>query len=205
MAAKPQASPLVGRVVGERPRALRSTAVPPAAAAAAERVAWERSGFYASVIKEENSDEREHSETLLRDLVRPAVASVDSTINVVRSDELATNRISSSIDEHLLKSRILIADLSYSNRNVHLEVGGRRALGRPYVLISRLEDKAELASDLVDERVLFLDTRFGRYQTRLQGYVQELAERIRWALSPEGRQAHSIGSQFPDFADYVNE
>jgi hypothetical protein len=205
LAAEPDASPLMGRAVDDRPRGLRSTPVPPAVAAAAERSAWERSGFYSSVIKDENTDEREHSETLMRDLIRPAVALVDPTIKMVRSDELATNRISTSIKEHLLKSRIVIADLSFSNRNVHLELGGRQALCRPYVLISRLEDKPELASNLGDERILFLDTRFGRYQSKLEGYVQELAKQISEALSPESLRTYSLRSQFPDFADYIDK
>jgi hypothetical protein len=170
---------------------------------AAARGAWNRSGFYSSVIKDDGSDEREHSEMLLRTLVRPAVSKVDQTLEVVRSDELPTNCISSSVDEHVLKSRLLIADLSYLNDNVLIEVGARRAIGRPYVLISRLADKASLPSNLRDERVLFLDTHFGRYEVRLKSYIRELSERIQRALSPTGHREHPIRSRFPDFRDYI--
>ena len=161
---------------------------------------WDRTFFYSSVIKEELSDEREHSKAFLETLVRPAVEIVDKAVKVVRSDELATNSISGSIDEHLIKAGLVIADLSFDPGNVLLELGGRRFTGRPYVMICR--EGETLPSNLRDERTMFVDTHFGRYQSRLKELVTELAGRIMAALSPEGRQTQPIRARFPDFLDY---
>ena len=174
--------------------------VPEAAASEVERGLWDRTFFYSSVIKEERSDEREHSECFLETLVRPAVEIVDRKAKVVRSDELATNSISDSIDEHIIKAGLVIADLSFDPGNVLLELGGRRFTGRPYVMICREGDT--LPSNLRNERTMFVDTHFGRYRSRLKERVDELAWRIEAALSPDGRQAQPIRARFPDFLDY---
>lgn len=182
------------------PAVPRPTVLPATAADEVERARWNLVGFYSSVIKDAGSDEREHSEGFLKTLVRPAVEKVERALTIIRSDELATNSISDSIDEHLIKARLLIADLSFHPENVFLEVGGRRLTGRPYVLICRSQDG--YPSNLANERIMFVDTHFGRYQSRLQDYIDELARRIKWALSPEGHRAHPIRSRFPDFRDY---
>jgi hypothetical protein len=180
-----------------------ATSVPLAAVSELARGTWSRTCFYSSPIQDEGSEQREHADGFLNTLVRPAVASVDKRMKVVRADELAYSPISSSVYEHVLRAGLLIADLSFHNPNVFHEIGLRQLTGKPYVFVSREED--DIPANLKDERVVQIDTSGPwKFRSQLRSRKRDVADQVRWALSPDWHRAHPIQARFPDFREYMD-
>ena len=77
--------------------------------------------FYISPIGEEASERRQHADLFLGSIVEPALE--EFNLKVVRADKIGKpGMITSQIIEHILKSRLVIADLSYHNPNVFYEL-----------------------------------------------------------------------------------
>jgi len=100
---------------------------------------------------------------------------------VVRSDELPSSLVTASVIEHVVHSRLVIADLSFHNPNVLYEVGVRDASSKPFVLVSRAADP--IPSNLGHFRVVQVST------DKVPTFVSEMATRreqitnyARWAL-----------------------
>jgi hypothetical protein len=73
--------------------------------------------FYITPIGEDNSEERRHADFLMEYIVKPAVKEFDLT--VVRADQMGKpGMIGKQVIEHILKARLVIADLSFHNPNV---------------------------------------------------------------------------------------
>lgn len=146
---------------------------------------WRRSCFYSSPIGGPRSDEREHADMFQESLVEPAIEALDPSMEVIRADELPSSSITASVIEHVVNSRLLIADLSFHNPNVLYEVGLRHARRKPFVLISRALDP--IPSNLRDARVVRMHTdSVSRFVTEMDTRRVEIAEYARWAISPEG-------------------
>lgn len=89
--------------------------------------------FVVSAIGEENSDIREHSDSVLEYIIKPALSD-KYTVN--RADELYhSDKIDDKIFEALSKSDLVIVDITGNNPNVFLELGFRKALNLPTIFL----------------------------------------------------------------------
>jgi hypothetical protein len=73
--------------------------------------------------------------------VERALATVEPKLRVVRADKITQpGMITKQVIEYLLKSRLVVADLSYHNPNVFYELAVRHATGKPVIHIKRTSD-----------------------------------------------------------------
>jgi len=145
---------------------------------------WQSVCFYSSPIGPAGSDRRAHADMLQESLVKPAIAAVDPRMTVVRSDELPSSSITASVVEHVVNSRLLIADLSFHNPNVFYEVGMRHGHKRPIVLISR--DKDPIPANISDRRVIKVNVdATPAFVSEMTSRQEQIADHARWALSQD--------------------
>lgn len=103
--------------------------------------------FFVSPIGEDGSDERNRSDELMQWVLRPAVAAIDSELEVVRADVgMPIGDISDNVIIHLLYSRAIVVDTTGRNPNVYYELGIAHARHRPVVLI--IDDVSKIPFDL---------------------------------------------------------
>lgn len=77
--------------------------------------------FYITPVGDENSDERQHADFMMTFIIEPAVKEFD--LKVVRADQIGKpGMIGKQVVEHILKSRLVIADLSFHNPNVFYDL-----------------------------------------------------------------------------------
>ena len=129
--------------------------------------------FFIAPIGDSRSDDAEnrtrcqHSDTILNQYVRRALD--EQGLTVVRADEIAeSGMISKQTIEYVVKSALVIADLSYHNPNVFYELCLRHVTGKPTVHLIRKGDKIPfdvgnfrtitIALDDVHEAIAELDT-----------------------------------------------
>jgi hypothetical protein len=97
--------------------------------------------FFISPIGAEDSEHRRHSDAILSSYVEKALATVEPKLRVVRADKITQpGMITKQVLEYLMKSRLVVADLSYHNPNVFYELAVRHATGKPVIHIKRLSD-----------------------------------------------------------------
>jgi hypothetical protein len=145
----------------------------------AETTDWESVCFYVAPIGDEDSEERRHSDLFLGSLVEPAVA--DLGLRVVRADGIGRpGMITAQVIEHLVKSRVVVADLSFHNPNVFYEMALRHALRLPIVQIVRRADG--IPFDVDQFRTIEVDTE------SIYSLVPQL-EVIRSAIANQTRRA----------------
>lgn len=111
--------------------------------------------FYVTPIGDEGSEARKHSDLFMGSLVEPALA--EFGLRLVRADQIGdAGMITGQIIEHLIESRLVIADLSFHNPNVFYELALRHAIKKPIVQISRAADR--LPFDIAQVRTIVIDT-----------------------------------------------
>ncbi|HEM3705057.1 TPA: hypothetical protein U1C94_001384 [Streptococcus suis] len=89
--------------------------------------------FVVSAIGEENSEIRDHSDSVLNYIIKPAL---DAKYDVKRADELYhSDRIDDKIFDALSTSDLVIVDITGNNPNVFLELGFRKALNLPTIFL----------------------------------------------------------------------
>jgi hypothetical protein len=97
--------------------------------------------FFIAPIGADNSEHRRHSDAILSSYVEKALDTVQPKLRVVRADKITQpGMITKQILEYLLKSRLVVADLSYHNPNVFYELAVRHATGKPVIHIRRTSD-----------------------------------------------------------------
>ena len=146
--------------------------------------------FFIALIGEEGSEHREHSDAMLGALIERAIE--DTGMTVVRADQIGKpGMITSQVIEYILKSAVVVADLSFHNPNVFYELALRHVTGLPTVHIVRSEDK--IPFDISDFRTIRIDTS-GKYSlaVRLDSYRSEIASHIRQALMSGNEQMNPI-------------
>lgn len=120
-----------------------------------EHARYETTCFYITPIGEENSEERRHSDLFLGSIVEPALEPLKMT--VIRADMIdKPGVITRQIIDYLLKSRLVIADLSFHNPNVFYELAIRHTARLPVVQIVRAADR--IPFDLNQVRTIKIDT-----------------------------------------------
>jgi len=187
-------SPAASEAVGTstRTEARREKATPQATPTAAE---WDRTCFYISPIGEEGSEQRQHSDLFLGSVVEPALE--EFGLIVVRADRIGKpGMITAQIIEHVLRSKLVIADLSYHNPNVFYELCLRHVCRLPTVQIIRKLDK--IPFDLDQFRTIQIDTTsIFTMIPNLQIYKAEITTQVRTALKDPDSADNPVTTYYP--------
>jgi len=138
--------------------------------------------FYISPIGEAGSEERQHADLLLSQIVEPAIEELGIDLAVVRADKMTQpGMISQQILQHVLGARLVVADLSFHNPNVFYELAIRHSTKLPTVLISRTAER--IPFDIADLRVVRLDmTDLYAFVPQMESWRAELTQHARQAL-----------------------
>jgi hypothetical protein len=136
--------------------------------------------FFVTPIGADGSEQRKHSDFMMEYIIGPAVRELGLTL--VRADQLAKpGMIGKQIIEHILKARLVVADLSFHNPNVFYELCLRHTTRLPTVLVKRSVDS--IPFDLNQYRTISVDTQ-DPYSLvpKIQTYVAEWPIKcaVRW-------------------------
>jgi hypothetical protein len=139
-----------------------------------------RTCFYITPIGSDGSDERMHSDLFLGSIVEPALDSFD--LRVVRADAIEKpGLITKQVIEYLLKSRLVVADLSFHNPNVFYELAIRHAARLPTVQIIRSQDR--IPFDVNQNRTVQIDcSTIYSLVPQIESYKSQIANHVRRAL-----------------------
>jgi hypothetical protein len=136
--------------------------------------------FFIAPIGEEGSEHRKHSDMIHASFIERALEGLD--LHLIRADRITQpGMITAQVIQYLLKSKVVVADLSFHNPNVFYELAIRHMTGLPTVHIVRKDDK--LPFDLKDFRTITIDTS-DKYHlvASLDSYRSEIANFIRQAI-----------------------
>lgn len=161
------------------------------------QTSWQSICFYITPIGDEDSEHRKHSDLFLSSLIEPALSGFG--LEVVRADMIGQpGMITSQILEHILRARLVIADLSYHNPNVFYEMALRHAIKLPIVQICRKTDR--LPFDVNQVRMITIDTTdIYSLVPKLETYRSEIASIVRAALDGQA-SGNPISVFFPGIA-----
>lgn len=157
--------------------------------------------FVISPIGDEDSEHRRHADLVLGSLIEPAL--VELKLGAVRADQISKpGLITGQVIDHLVRAKLVIADLSFGNPNVFYELALRHATRLPVVQIIRKGDK--LPFDVGQYRTVELDmTDIYTLVPKIDLYRQEITRQSRVAVN-EGVAAESPLSQFyPKFWEHL--
>ena len=136
--------------------------------------------FFIAPIGDDNSEPRQHSDAIRETFVEPALA--EHQLKVVRADQITKpGMISQHIVEYILKSKLVVADLSFHNPNVFYELCLRHVTGKPTVHLIR--DIDGIPFDVGNFRTvkIKIDSAYA-VLARLDTYKSEIAQQIRQVL-----------------------
>lgn len=141
---------------------------------------WEQTCFYITPIGEEGSEQRMHSDLFLNYLVEPAMERFK--FKVVRADHIGKpGMITAQVIQHVLNSRLVVADLSFHNPNVFYELSLRHATGLPVVQVIRKGER--IPFDLDQFRTIQIDnSSIYSLVPHLETYRSEIANQARRVL-----------------------
>ncbi len=159
-------------------------------------VDWEHICFYISPIGDEDSEHREHADLFLGSIVEPALEEFD--LKVIRADKIGkAGMITAQVLEYILRSKLVVADLSYHNPNVFYELSLRHACRLPTVQIIRKCDN--IPFDLDQFRTIPVDTAsIFTMVPKLQTYKAEIATQVRMALKDPDSVDNPISTYYPN-------
>ncbi len=156
---------------------------------------FEATCFYISPIGQEDSERRKHADFFLEYVITPALKEFD--LRVIRADQIGKpGMIGKQVLEHILKSRLVIADLSFHNPNVFYELCLRHVARLPTVQIIRGAE--EIPFDIDQYRTVKIDTTdvYG-FLPSLQTYISEIANQVRRALEDADAVDNPISMYYP--------
>lgn len=142
-------SPAVPKTLSESEKArhndvLSEATVTPPASLEIPGNPWSRICFYITPIGAEGTEYRMHSDLFLGSIVEPALEEFD--LELVRGDRIEeTGMITRQEIQYVMKSRLVIADLSFHNPNVFYELAIRHVSGLPTVQIIRASEQVPLS------------------------------------------------------------
>jgi hypothetical protein len=151
--------------------------------------------FYVTPIGDSDSESRRHADFMMEFVIRPALKEFD--LCLVRADQMGQpGMIGRQVVEHILKSRLVIADLSFHNPNVFYELCLRHTTRLPTVQIKRAIDR--LPFDLNQSRTISIDTSdvYGLY-AMLQTHIAEVATQVRRSLQDVDSADNPISLYYP--------
>jgi len=163
-----------------------------------ERAQFESTCFYIAPIGEEGSEPRKHSDLFLGSIVEPALEPFQLT--VIRADAIdKPGIITRQILEYIMRSRLVIADLSFHNPNVFYELALRHAVKLPIVQLIRTGDK--IPFDVNQMRTIPIDTTdIYSLVPRIDSYRAEVSNQVRRALEADHIVDTPISTYFPNLA-----
>ena len=158
-------------------------------------VDWDKTCFYISPIGDDGSDHRAHADLFLGSIVEPALE--EFGLQVVRADKIGKpGMITAQIIEHILRAKLVIADLSYHNPNVFYELCLRHVCRLPTVQIIRKADK--IPFDLDQFRTVQIDTsNIYTMVPNLQTYKAEIATQVRAVLKDPDSTDNPVSTFWP--------
>ena len=110
--------------------------------------------FVICPIGDEGTKERDWSDTVLDYIISPVVRAYG--YKAIRADDIsAPGRITNQIVEKLIKSELVIADLTSSNPNVFYELAIRHATKRPCIQMIKIGEN--IPFDTRENRTIFFD------------------------------------------------
>jgi hypothetical protein len=106
--------------------------------------------------------------------------------------------ITRQVIEHILRARLVIADLSFHNPNVFYELALRHATRLPVVQIVRVGDS--IPFDVGQMRTVRVDnSTIYSLVPKIETYQSEIASQVRRALESEAEIDTPISTYFPGF------
>ena len=115
---------------------------------------WQEICFYIAPIGDPESEIRKHSDLFLGSIVEPALQ--EFGLRLIRADQISeAGMIGRQVIEHVVHSKLVIADLSFGNPNVYYELSLRHTCRKPTVQVMRAADK--LPFDLDQYRTIRID------------------------------------------------
>jgi hypothetical protein len=162
----------------------------------AEHADFSTTCFYITPIGEDGSEQRKHSDLFLGSIVEPALENLGlRVIRAVAIDKPGT--ITKQIMEYLLRSRLVIADLSFHNPNVFYELAIRHAARLPVVQLIRAADR--IPFDLNQIRTIKIDTSdIYALVPKIDTYRAEIGNQVRRALEDPDSVDNPVTTYFPD-------
>lgn len=155
---------------------------------------WERICFFIAPIGDDDSEERKHSDLFLGQFVEPVLNQFG--LKVIRADQIDTaGMITSQIIEHIVKSKIVVADLSFHNPNVFYELSLRHAQNKPTIHLIRKCDK--IPFDITSFRTITIDdSSIYTLLPQLESYKTQLSSQVRKILDEPGEIENPISAYF---------
>jgi hypothetical protein len=163
---------------------------------AGARIDFGKTCFFVAPIGDEGTELRKHSDMVLTALVEPALA--QTGLKVVRADQITKpGMISAQTLDYILRSRLVVADLSFQNPNVFYELALRHIIGLPIVHLIRVGD--EIPFDVANFRTIIFNTSdIYELVAQLETYKAQIANYAREALSdPDSNVANPVRTFFP--------
>lgn len=160
-----------------------------------EHANFESTCFYITPIGEEGSEQRRHSDLFLGSFIEPALETFK--LKVVRADTIdKPGVITRQIIDYIVRSRLVIVDLSFHNPNVFYELAIRHMMRLPVVQIIRTGDR--IPFDINQMRTIHIDTKdVFTLVPKIDTHRAEIATQVRRALeSPEAVDT-PISTYFP--------
>jgi hypothetical protein len=152
--------------------------------------------FFVTPIGEPGSEQRRHSDFMLEYIIQPSVKEFGLT--VIRADQMSKpGMIGKQIIEHILRARLVIADLSFHNPNVFYELCLRHTTRLPTVQVKREVDS--IPFDLNQYRTIPIETRDPyTLVPKIQTYVAEVTNQVRRALANAESGDNPISLYYPN-------
>nr|DAX84713.1 MAG TPA: CMP/hydroxymethyl CMP hydrolase [Caudoviricetes sp.] len=129
--------------------------------------------FVVSVIGKENSNEREHADSVFDYIIEPALS---NEFEVTRADKMYhADKIDNKIFSSLQSSDLVVADLTGNNPNVFLEIGYRMALGKPIIFLVQ-KNSEPLPFDIQSINICHYDIKGDKplpEATKAKKYIEE--------------------------------
>jgi hypothetical protein len=162
-----------------------------------EHAHFQTTCFYITAIGDDGSEQRKHSDLFLSNIVEPALTTFG--LNVIRADGIdKPGMITRQVIEYILRSRLVIADLSFHNPNVFYELALRHATRLPIVQIIRADDL--IPFDIHQMRTIVIDNRdIYSLVPKIETYRSEIASQVRRALEVDSEIDTPISTYFPNF------
>lgn len=115
-----------------------------------------KSCFVVGPIGEEGSPIRQKADWLLKGIIRPVLEADDLGYKVKRADDDASpGSISSVLINDVMKSDLVVADMTGFNPNAFYELGIRHTVQKPTIHI--IAERVKLPFDNLDQRAIFVD------------------------------------------------
>jgi len=160
--------------------------------------------FYIAPIGDEATEWRKHSDLFMGQLVEPALREFQLTL--IRADAISKpGIINAQVIEHIVRCRLVIADLSFHNPNVFYELALRHATRKPIVQLIRTADRVPF--DLQTFRTIQIDnTDIYTFVPQIDTYRSQIASQIRTTLSDTDQAENPLSLFYPSFwADLPTE